>query len=78
MKKKTIRKKRQTSNGMRPEYRFDYSKSKPNRFANALSKDSVAVVLDPDVAQVFDSSQSVNAVLRTLISAMRKSGSRVR
>lgn len=76
--KKTIRKKRQTSNGMRPEYRFDYSKSKPNRFANALSKDSVAVVLDPDVAQVFDSSQSVNAVLRTLISAMRKSGSRAR
>lgn len=58
---------------MRSEYRFDYSKSKPNRFSEAMSRDSVAVVLDPDVAEVFDSSATVNDVLRTLISAVKKS-----
>jgi hypothetical protein len=78
MKKAPTRKKRGTPDGMRPEYRFDYSKSRPNRFAEAMSGDAVAVVLDPDVAEVFDSSQSVNAVLRTLISAVRKSNRRGR
>lgn len=52
------------------EYRFDYSKSKPNRFAKRMKADSVAVVLDPDVAKVFNSSESVNALLRSVISAM--------
>jgi hypothetical protein len=31
---------------------------------------TVAVVLDPDVASVFQSSESVNSLLRSLISAL--------
>jgi hypothetical protein len=41
--------------------------------------DVVAVVLEPDVAKVFDSSASVNRLLRSVISALppqkRRSGS---
>jgi hypothetical protein len=55
---------------MRSEYRFDYSKSKPNRFAAKMSEGTVAVVLEPDVAEVFKSSEVVNALLRSIISAM--------
>jgi hypothetical protein len=32
----------------------------------------VAVVLEPDVAEVFDSSESVNKILRSVISAFPK------
>jgi hypothetical protein len=32
---------------LRDEYRFDYSKSKPNRFAADFKEGAVAVVLDP-------------------------------
>ena len=49
------------------EYRFDYRKAKPNRFAVGSSH---AVVLDPDVAAVFSTPESVNAVLRALIETM--------
>ena len=55
---------------MRAHYDFDYSKSRPNRFANRFSDSTVAVVLDPDVADVFQSSESVNAFLRSAITAM--------
>jgi translation elongation factor EF-4 len=55
---------------MRKEYRFDYSRAKPNRFAEKMSKDVVAVVLEPDVAAVFKSSEAVNAILRSVIAAL--------
>ena len=58
-----------TWDDMRPEYRFDYRKARPNRFA-ARPKDRIVVVLDPDVSQVFTTPESVNAVLRALIAAM--------
>ncbi len=45
-------------NGLRPEYLFDYSKAKPNRFAERARPGCVAVLLDPDVAQVFTSRPS--------------------
>lgn len=57
---------------MRPEYRFDYSKAKPNPYAARLGKDTVTVVLDPDVAAVFTSSESVNELLRSVIAALPK------
>ena len=50
------------ANGLRPEYHFDYTKAKPNRFAGRARPGSVAVLLDPDVARVFQSAESVNAV----------------
>lgn len=55
---------------MPSEYRFDYSKARPNRFAARLKRGSRAVVLDPDVAAVFSTPESVNAVLRALIGTM--------
>jgi hypothetical protein len=55
------------SDGMRTEYRLDYSKSKPNRFAAQIKEGSVVVVLEPDVASVFDNSETVNQVLRAVI-----------
>jgi hypothetical protein len=59
-----------TDEELLPEYRFDYSKAKPNRFAAELKAGSRAIVLDPDVARVFPSTESVNAVLRALIETM--------
>jgi len=74
MKKTFSRKKKATKREeLRPEYRFDYSKSKPNRFASRMSEGSVAVVLEPDVAAIFKSSKTVNALLRSVISAMPRS-----
>lgn len=55
---------------LKPEYKFDYSNAHPNRFAKRVTEDSVIVVLDPDVAQVFTSAESVNTVLRALIENM--------
>ncbi len=59
---------------MRPEYRFDYSKARPNRFAPLMKGTTVAVVLDPDVAAVFQSSESVNSLLRSVIAALPQAG----
>ncbi len=55
---------------LQPEYTFDYRKARPNRFASRLGEDSIVIVLDPDVAQVFTSAETVNAVLRALIHTM--------
>lgn len=71
MKKTSSRRKAtQTRDEMRGEYRFDYRKARPNRFASLMKGRTVAVVLDPDVASVFQSSESVNSLLRSLISAL--------
>jgi hypothetical protein len=53
-----------------PEYRFDYGKAKLNRFAKRTQPKSVAVLLDPDVANVFGTGEAVNAVLRAWITVM--------
>ena len=40
------------------EYRFDYRKAKPNRFASASGESQLkVVVLDDDVAQVFKTNE---------------------
>jgi hypothetical protein len=57
---------------MRREYRFDYRRSRPNRFAALMQGRTVAVVLDPDVASVFGSFESVNSLLRSVIKALPK------
>jgi hypothetical protein len=56
---------------MRDEYEFDYSKAKPNRFAAHMKRPVVAVVLEADVASVFDSSAKVNAQLRSILARRR-------
>ena len=50
-----------------PEYRFDYSKSKPNRFAERYHRTQRTVVLDADVAEGFPDAESVNEALRSLL-----------
>jgi hypothetical protein len=71
MRKISTSKKHQTlRDTMRKEYRFDYSRAKPNRFAEKMSRGVVAVVLEPDVAAVFKSSEAVNALLRSVIAAL--------
>ena len=71
MKKTSVREKGKIKRAnMKAQYRFDYSKAKPNRFAAKMSGCAVAVVLDPDVALVFKSSEAVNAFLRSVICAM--------
>lgn len=67
-----VRGTRKSLDEMRPEYEFDYSRAKPNRFAKQFRNQSIAVVLDSDVAQVFDTSESVNRLLRSVISAVPK------
>ena len=55
---------------MAKEYRFDYSKAKPNRFAGRMKDAPLVAVIDPDVAKVFTTAEQVNKALRALISAM--------
>lgn len=74
MKKTNVANKR--TDDLRPEYEFDYSKSRANRFASGFTDSVVAVVLDADVAQVFQSSASVNRLLRSVIEAVPKSNLR--
>ena len=55
---------------MLPEYHLDnYAKAKPNRFASQAHS-PVTVILDPDVAQIFTTSDSVNTALRTILAAV--------
>lgn len=49
-----------------PEYRFDYSKARPNRFAEEYNRMQIIVLLEPDVAKDFPSSEAVNEALRFL------------
>jgi len=64
------------SNDMLPEYKFNYSKARPNRFATRIQEEDVTVTLDPDVSKIFRISESVNSVLRALIDTMPKTKGR--
>ncbi len=71
-----IMKKMQSSetDEMLPEYDFDYSRARPNRFAGMTDeKKSRLIVLDPDIVGVFSTSESVNKILRAIIAAMPES-----
>ena len=59
-----------TSDELQAEYRFDYSKAKPNRFASRVDPMCLVVALDPDVAEVFTTPDAVNKILRALIQTM--------
>lgn len=70
--KKTLTRKPRKIQEMASEYRFDYKKAKPNRFAEKMKNDPVVVLLDDDVAKVFKTTKQVNKALRALIAAMPK------
>ncbi len=57
---------------LKAEYAFDFRKARPNRFAGNIDHDCLVVSLDADVAEVFKTSETVNAVLRAMIFAMRE------
>jgi hypothetical protein len=65
-------KKTSTNDDMLVEYDFDYKKAKPNRFIAEGSPKQYLIELDPDVAEVFKSSEAVNQVLRAIMQAMPK------
>ena len=52
------------SDDMREEY--DFSKGVRGKYAKRYSEGSNVVVLDPDVANIFKDSESVNDALRSL------------
>ena len=66
---KTPRTIRPAETRMRAEYDLDYSRAKPNRFAGRMTRDVVAIVLEPDVASAVHSPAKVNAILRSAIAA---------
>jgi uncharacterized DUF497 family protein len=68
--KKTSSRRKTRRGEMQREYRFDYRKARPTRFAPRMKGKTIAVVLDPDVASVFQSSESVNSLLRSVISVL--------
>ena len=76
--KRTSRTPKAGRDELRTEYRLDYGKARPNRFASQKGAKVVAVVLEPDVSQVFNSSDSVNHLLRSVISALPRRARRVR
>jgi hypothetical protein len=57
---------------MLPEYDFDYSQARPNRFAGQIGEERLVVLLDPEVSQVFTTPEAVNKVLRALVAALPK------
>lgn len=68
--KKTPTSKHRKVQEMASEYRLDYRKAKPNRFAARMKDEPLVVMIEPDVAKVFTSAEQVNKALRALISAM--------
>jgi len=68
--KKTPTPKSRKAQEMASEYRFDYKKAKPNRFAARMKDEPLIVMIEPDVAKVFTSSEQVNKALRALLSAI--------
>ena len=60
------------SDDLELEYQFDYSKARPNRFAASAKQGARSVLLEPDVAEVFTTPESVNKALRALIETTAK------
>lgn len=56
---------------LKPQYGRNFFRNmKPNRFAGVII--APPIYLDEDVAEVFDSSEAVNTVLRSVIKVMGK------
>ena len=57
---------------LRPEYSFDYSKAVRGKYCSRLLAEGANVaVLDPDIAEAFHDSVSVNTALRSLLDLTR-------
>ena len=62
----------QEKDELRPEYNFDYSKGVRGKYYKKLMEEgSNVIVLEPDVAEAFHDSASVNEALRSLLNITR-------
>jgi hypothetical protein len=52
---------------LRPEYDFDFSKAVRGKYYRQYVESSNIVVLDPDVAVAFHTSEAVNQALRAML-----------
>jgi len=61
-------KQQESTDELRHEYKFDYSKAARGKYYQRLLKEGAnVVVLEPDVAKAFHDSASVNDALRLLL-----------
>jgi hypothetical protein len=75
--KNTINKKENNlEEDLLPEYDLDFSKSKPNHFAQILKNQNNYIELEPDIQKVFRNSAEVNNALRAFINAIPKHNKR--
>ena len=66
----------EVSDDLRPEYRFDYATARRNPYARRLRGHVVAVILDPEVAAAFPTSESVNKALRSVMGVVPRRSTR--
>ena len=65
--------KKKSSEDLRAHYDFDYAKSRPNRFAaRPKTYKGSPVLIDDDVAEVFQTPESVNSALRSVMRTMKR------
>ena len=65
-------KRKEPEDELRPEYSFDYSNVVRGKYySRLLAEGSNVVVLDPDIAEAFHDSASVNTALRSLLDLTR-------
>lgn len=65
-------KNKKTNDELRPEYDFDYSKAvRGKHYKRLMERGANVVILDPDVAEAFHDSASVNEALRSLLNLTR-------
>lgn len=63
-----------STDDLRPEYHFDYSKAVRGQYYRRLLKEGAnVIVLEPDVAKAFRDSTAVNDALRSLLKVARSS-----
>ena len=72
MRKPRTRKRRSRQVGVDEVLReYDFSRSRPNKYASRYAKGSLVVTLDPDVAAVFAGAREANDALRALAVVIR-------
>ncbi len=63
---------KKSSDELRPEYDFDYSKAVRGKYyRRLLDEGSNVVILDPDISKAFGDSSAVNEALRSLLELTR-------
>ncbi len=51
---------------------YDFSNGVRGKYSNLIARKSNVVVLEPDVAEIFEDSESVNEALRALLPIIQK------